>query len=213
MSLSYEQIRAIYPDKSLDIIQRLGHDPVTNKPLVCDGKLGPKTLRAKFMPVDKIKTVEGQIALVELLEGSIEVGNNRGPWVNKYFRLSKDASITINRGAWCAAFVTWVLNEAYGHRACWGAIRTVRDWMVKIHLDSIKEGDCVAYGSLTRPFPSGHIGLIVVIDNDEVWSIEGNVDLTSKIAGVAARLLTKDLVRSDGNKPYVIGRPYKGRSK
>lgn len=213
MSLNYEQIRVIYPDLSLDIIQRLGHDPVTNKPLVCDGKLGPKTLRAKFLPVDKIKTVEGQIALVELLAGSIEVGNNRGPWVNKYFRLSKDASTTINRGAFCSAFVTWVLNEAYGHRACWGAIRTVRDHMTRVDIASIKEGDCVAYRSLTRPWPSGHIGLIVVIDNDEVWSVESNVDLKPKVAGTAARLLTKDLIRSDGNKPYVIGRPYKGRSK
>lgn len=213
MSLSYEQIRAIYPDKNLDILQRLGHDPVTNKPLVCDGKLGPKTLRAKFLPVDRIKTIEGQIALIELLEGAQEAGNNRGYYVNKYFHLSSKADVNKNRGAWCAAFVTWVLNEAFGHRACWGAIRTVRDWMMRVDLRSVKEGDCVAYRSLTRPWPSGHIGLIVAIDQDEVWSIEGNVDLTDRIAGVAARLLTKDLIRSDGNKPYVIGRPYKGRGK
>ena len=205
--MNYQEMRARFPELPLDILQRMGHDPVTNRPLVCDGKLGPKTLRAKFLPVDKIKTVEGQVALVELLAGSIEVGNNRGPWVNKYFRLSKDASTTINRGAWCAAFVTWVLNVAFGHRACWGAIRTVRDHMPRVSLDSIKEGDCVAYRSLTRPFPSGHIGLLVVVDGDDVWSIEGNVDLKHGVDGVAARLLTKQLERSDGNKPYLIGRP------
>ena len=207
MSLNYEQIRVIYPDISLDIIQRLGHDPVTNKPLVCDGKLGPKTLRAKFLPVDKIKTVEGQIALVELLAGSIEVGNNRGPWVNKYFRLSKDASITINRGAFCCAFVTWVLNQAYGFRACWGAIRCVRDYMKPVKIKEAQPGDCVAWKSLTRPWPAGHIGLIVVVDGDEVWTLESNIDIKPRVAGTAARLLTKDLVRFDGNPAYLVGRP------
>ena len=211
--MNYDQIREYLPDVPLDIIQRLGHDPVTNKPLVCDGVEGPKTRRAVYLPIDKLKAKTSQIALNELLLGAQEInGNNRGRWVNKYFRCREGADERKNRGAWCAAWVTWVLDQAFGFRACWGAIRAVRDLMVRITIDQVQEGDCVAWRSLTRPFPYGHVGLIVLVEDDCIWTIEGNVDLAGDVAGVAARRLSKQGVRSDGNRPYLIGRPKGGQT-
>lgn len=211
--MNYQMMKDRFPDVSLEIIQRLGHDPIENKPLVCDGKLGAKTLRAIYLPVDKIQTRMGRIALSELLDGAAEEGgNNRGRYVNRYFRMP-DADPLKNRGAWCAAFVTWVLDQAYGFKACWGAIRTVKNLMMKVAIQNVKEGDCIAYRSLTRPYPAGHIGLIVVVDEQGVWTIEGNSTLKPGLSGVTARYLTRELVRSDGNKPYLIGRPFKETAK
>lgn len=211
--MNYTEIRALLPDAPIDIIQRLGCDKDTNKPLVCDGIEGPRTRNAIYLPIDKIKTKSSQIALQELLAGSQEVnGNNRGPWVNKYFRCKEGASEVKNRGAWCSAYVTWVLDQAFGFRACWGAIRAVRDLMVRVGIDDAKEGDCISWRSLTRPFPAGHIGLIVLVEDDCIWTIEGNLDLKYGLDGVAVRRLTKQGVRSDGNKPHRVGRPKEGQT-
>ena len=206
--MNYETIIKLLPESSLEIIQRLGCNPLTNAPLVCDGVEGPNTKNAVYLPIDKLVAKTSLIALKELLDGSQEIGgNNRGKFVNKYFRVRQGSSLTKNRGAWCAAFVTWILNEAIGFRAVWGAIRTVRDHMQTIPISDIKEGDCVSYRSLTRPFPYGHVGLIVLVEEDCVWTIEGNVDLKPGIDGVAARRLTKALTRSDKNKAHQLGRP------
>lgn len=205
--MTYDEIKKLLPKASLDIIQRLGHDPVDNKPLVCDGKIGPRTKRAIYLPIDKLNHPAATLALEELLAGAMEInGNNRGIWVNKYFRLSSKASVTIDRGAWCAAFVTWVLGQIYKFPACWGAIRTVKDHMDIINIKDVQPGDAIAYKSLTRPYPAGHVGLVVLVEDNCIWCIEGNIDLVGKIDGVGVRKLTKEGIRSDGNKPYLVGR-------
>lgn len=205
--MNYDEINKELEKPSLDIIQRLGHDPVDNKPLVCDGKIGPRTKRAVFLPIDKIDNPYAIVALRELLSGAMEInGNNRGPFVNKYYRLSDKASPTIDRGPWCAAFITWVLNQVKPFPACWGAIRTVRDYMQHITIDEVQPGDCIAYKSLNRDGLAGHIGLVVLVEDDCIWSIEGNVDLIGNIDGVAARRLTREGKRVDGNEPYLVGR-------
>jgi len=205
--MNYETITKLLPESSLDIIQRLGCDPVTSKPLVCDGVLGPKTRGATYLPIDKLLAKTSIVALKELLDGSQELnGNNRGKFVNKYFRSRAGASELKNRGAWCASAVSWIYNQVSPFRACWGAIRLVRDLMQRITTDEAREGDAVCWRSLTRPWPYGHVGIIVLVEDDFVWSIEGNVDLMDGLDGVAARRLTKDLNRSDGNKAFMVGR-------
>lgn len=210
--MNYQQIRHQYPALPLAILQRFGHDPITNKPLVCDGKLGPVTQRATYLPVDKVAHPVALNGLQEVLQGSCEVGgNNRGAWVNKYFRLTNRASVTIDRGAWCAAFVTWLLNTHKPFPACWGALRTVKNYCNTVTIDKVKDGDLISWRSLTRPAPAGHIALVVYVDNECIWTVEGNVDLTPGLDGVAFRRLDRNGKRSDGSLPHQIGRPIQDR--
>ena len=159
------------------------------------------------------------LAMDELMHGAREVApkpgasaNNRGAWVNKYCRMSERASTTVDRGAWCAFFASWVLNlwaveyKASSFKRVGGARRLVRDELTRVHLADVQPGDLVAWESLTRPSPYGHVGIVVHVADGIVRSVEGNVDLVPGLDGVSSRAFRSDLIRADGARPLYAGR-------
>lgn len=218
--LSYDELRTLRPTLPVEILQRLGSEPDTRRPLVCDGKVGPKTRGALYLNPAALE--QGHklplLAMDELLQGAREVAppgmsaSNRGPWVNKYCRLGERASLTVDRGAWCAFYASWCLNLwaveylSATFQRVGGARRLVKDHLSRVQLDAVLPGDLVAWESKTRPAPYGHVGIVALRSGSMVWTVEGNVDLRPGLDGVAARCFDLDLTRSDGARPLYAGR-------
>lgn len=213
--MTFEQLRAAQPSLPLDVLQRLGHEAGTIKPLVCDGIAGTRTKSGIYLSPQAVidaGCTPAKVALAELLAGAAEVGGpNAGEWVIKYARLSAGATLGKNRGAWCAFFASWVLDQwaqlhgkAFGKE---GGARAVVKLLTRVALDAVQVGDLVAWPSLTRaPSWTGHVGIVAALDDLGVYTIEGNVDLKPYVDGVSARYFARDLVRSDGAKPLYAGR-------
>lgn len=220
--LTFDEIRSAHPTLPLDIIQRLGCEPDTRRPLVCDGKLGPRTRAAAYLSPAAVESLPSKLpalALDELLAGAREVApapgkaaNNRGAWVNKYCRMSARASTVVDRGAWCAFFASWVLNlwaveyKAASFKRVGGARRLVRDELTPVHLADVQPGDLVAWESKTRPAPYGHVGIVVYASGGIIRTVEGNIDLVPGLDGVSSRAFNPDLIRVDGARPLYAGR-------
>jgi hypothetical protein len=209
IELTYTEIRARLPGVSVAILQRLGADPVTGRALVCDGVDGPRTKGAVYLNPDCVTDPAGVVALKELLAGAEEeLGRNDGPDVHKYAQLRGPYVKGKDLWAWCALFVSWCLCQVWASFGkVSGAIRLVRDHTTQVQLHELRPGDVVAWWSVTRPRPYGHVGLVVAITALWVWTIEGNVDLRERIDGVAARRLPRaTLKRIDGAPLAYCGR-------
>lgn len=222
-TLTHDELRASQPQLTTEIIQRLGAEQQTRRPLVCDGLTGPRTRGALFLNPAEVEHGLARVALGELLAGAAEVApapgasaSNRGPWVNKYCRSSARARVDVDRGAWCAFFASWALNDWLAScqprgsfRKVGGARRLVRDELPqRIKLSEVQPGDLIAWESKTRPAPFGHVGIVALRDEElgRIWTIEGNIDLRPGLDGVASRLFGLDLVRADGARPLYAGR-------
>lgn len=219
--LTYEQISSRYPDLPLSILQRLGCEPDTLRPLVCDGVIGKRTRAAVYLDPEAIARQGDLLSVVALdyvLKGAREIApsgggtaNNRGYWVNTFARLDPAASLSVDRGAWCAFFASYCLDvwlkTRGGFPRVGGARRLVQEYAPqRVPLAQVRAGDLVAWESVSRPAPYGHVGIVVYRDDDCVWTIEGNVDLSPGVDGVAARCFKPSLVRADGARPLYAGR-------
>ena len=158
-------------------IQRLGVD-ADGKILAVDGIVGPKTRGGTYLNPFAIERPLVEVAKDELLAGAEEIGgNNRGEWVAKYYKRD-DASRY--HGAWCAAFVGWCLQQAYGEEAPykWGARRLVDAVELageEVALEDAQPGDVIGWkrDSSTTPY-AGHVGIIAAVDCEHIYTIEGN---------------------------------------
>jgi hypothetical protein len=212
--MTFDELRRAQPDLPIDIIQRLGHEAGGIKPLVCDGIAGPRTRSGIYLSPQAVRDAgctPASIALEELLAGAAETTRNAGPWVHKYARLSANGDIGRDRGAWCAFFASWVLDQwaklhgkAFGKEG--GARAVVRNLPVRVPIEEIQVGDLVAWPSLTRASWAGHVGFIAALDATGVYSVEGNVDLIGALDGVSARYFARNLIRADGAAPLYAGR-------
>lgn len=215
---TFDALRSAYPQLPIDVLQRLGHEAGGIKPLVCDGKVGPKTRSGIYLSppvVAEAGCTPASIALAELLAGAAETERNAGPWVMKYARLPLGGDLGRDRGAWCAFFASWVLDVwARLHGKSFpkegGARAVVRDLPVRVDLAdggaALRVGDLVAWPSTSRASWAGHVGIIVAIDEDGFYTIEGNVDLVGALDGVSCRYFKRDLIRVDGAAPLYAGR-------
>jgi hypothetical protein len=213
--LTFEQVRQAHPSLPLDVIQRLGHEAGSIRPLVCDGLAGNRTRSGIYLSPQAVLDAgctPASIALAELLGGAQEEGGpNAGAWVIKYARLSAGATLGRNRGAWCAFFASWVLDQwakLHGKDfAREGGARAVVRGLKRIAIEEIQVGDLAAWPSLTRaPSWTGHVGICAALTPEGVYTVEGNVDLVPRVDGVSARFFRRDLIRSDGAKPLYAGR-------
>ena len=204
MLLTHDQIRNII--SAPEIYQRLGVDPTTRRSLVVDGDVGPRTRGALYLDPRAITTPVAHVSLEELLDGAQEVGRgNRGPWVEKYARGWREEGES--QGPWCAFEVSWCYDQVAPFPRVGGAIRLVRDHLERVPPHAIAPDDSIAWNSMTRPWPAGHVGLVAALEPDWVWTLEGNVDLKPGLDGVAARCLPRaTLRRSDGAMPLYCGR-------
>jgi hypothetical protein len=116
-----------------------------------------------------------EIAKSEIGHGE-EGGNNRGPDVERY-RAGKGGS-----GSWCAAFISWCLEQAckqlarempiarsHGAKQLWrraakagAAVKTPRP------------GDLVCWHRGPVGGWQGHIGIVSRVDGGTFWAVEGN---------------------------------------
>lgn len=210
IELTYQEIRAAHPTLPLRILQRLGADRQTGRALVCDGVEGQKTREAVYLnPAVAILHQLVAVAMDELLAGAEEEGGpNAGAAPHKYARLRGAVQRGKNLGAWCAFFASWCLAQVYlSFGRVGGAIRLVRDHLADVTIGDLRVGDLVAWWSVTRPRPYGHVGIVAGIGDEWVWTIEGNVDLYGSVDGVAARRLPRaTLTRIDGAPLAYLGR-------
>lgn len=163
---------------SITQIQRLGVD-ARGKTLTVDGIVGPKTLGGTYLDPATVEHELVQVALKELLAGAREQGgNNAGEWVAKYVR--KPHVERRKYGAWCAAFVSWCLREAYGAGTPYilGARRLVnrlRKAYTPVALEDIQVGDVIAWKRTSRTTQyAGHVGIVAHVDDEIIMTIEGN---------------------------------------
>lgn len=220
---TFDDLRAAYPTQPIEIIQRLGCEPDTWRALVCDGKVGPRTRSALYLDPRDVEALDhklGAVALDFVMQGAREIApkpgvsaSNRGHWVNTFCRLGPRASVDVDRGAWCAFFASYALDlwareyHASSFKKVGGARRLVRDELPRrVPLAEVQPGDLVAWESLTRPSPYGHVGIVALVTEALVWTVEGNVDLIPGVDGVATRCFARDLIRADGARPLYAAR-------
>lgn len=215
---TFDALRSAYPQLPTAVIQRLGHEAGGIKPLVCDGKIGPKTRGGIYLSppvVAEAGCTPATVALAELLAGAQETTRNAGPWVMKYARLPLGGDLGRDRGAWCAFFASWCLDvwarlHGKSFPAEGGARAVVRGLPLRVSLAdgaaALQVGDLVAWPSLTRASWAGHVGICVAKDDEGFYFIEGNIDLVGALDGVSCRYFKRDLVRADGARPLYAGR-------
>lgn len=218
IELTFDELRAARPELPIKIVQRLGHDPQTNRALACDGVAGPATRRAIYLNPDAVTTPVARVALKELLRGAGEVlGKNDGPDVWLYNRARGVFVGPYVLWAWCALFASWCLWQVYAaFPKVSGAVRLVRDHLTQVQPHELRADDLLAWWSATRGRPFGHVGIVAAItkSRDAAWTIEGNVDLIARLDGVAARRLPlPHLTRADGSPLACCGRYTKGDPK
>lgn len=155
------------------------------EPLVCDGKLGPKTqwaldLRSNGPMRERvIRTALEHIGVTEQPPGS-----NRGTMVDLFL-----APAGIEGQPWCAAFVSWVLREA---RQPWSKYHVSVAEMA--HAERQVTGRAPLVGDvfyILRPDGAGHCGFVMGVNPGEIMTLEGNCNNavrvgrrdTSKLSG------------------------------
>lgn len=173
------------------------------QPLVVDGEAGPLTQWSLAHPKPFIETPSavdytsmpasggssiGRAALAaaigEIKQDAREIGgNNRGPFVRKYF-----APVDGGTGdPWCAAFVSWCFYEASGERldampfpytvGARGVLAEFkkRGWAQAPNSGYVPvPGDIVVWWRVSLTGWQGHIGLVHSVRNGMLYTIEGN---------------------------------------
>lgn len=173
MILTYEQIAQL--DLPTRIVQRLGVD-AQGRPLALDGQVGPLTRAGRYLSPMGPHVAGVRAAMAELLAGAEEVGgNNRGPWVAKYYGRPDEPDR--NHGPWCAAFAGWCLQADLGPDApySWSARRLLAACAERIDEPELGAVPCWERAS-AGPY-NGHVGIIAHIEDDgAIWVIEGNAN-------------------------------------
>jgi len=211
ITLTWRQLRATYPDTPIAILQRLGID-LTNRALVADGKVGPRTEGATYLNPARLTSPVALVALGELLRGAGETkGNNRGPDISKYMG---DTNPDAKQGPWCAGFATWCLRQVYPDAPrSLNARRSVSGLKHKVIPRLVRPDDLIAWerrvdGEISKVH--GHVEIVVAVDGDQVWTIGGNIDVRPGAGGdgVGARRYSQasGLRNRDGNSCVGIGR-------
>jgi hypothetical protein len=133
-------------------------------------------------------TARGQIGRGE------QGGNNVGPDLDRYRNGGPG-------GAWCAAFVSWCIEEAARHvgpsksftsgqrfvapKRSHGAKKLFANCLkVGQRVDVPAPGDIVLWHRGAKGARTGHIGIVSRVDGGEFWSIEGNKGGGKNKAGV-----------------------------
>tara|TARA_R110000765_G_scaffold17121_1_gene47189 strand:- start:6 stop:722 length:717 start_codon:yes stop_codon:yes gene_type:complete len=179
-----------------------------------DGYCGPKTQQAFSVETTETSdksTALGilclQVAAEEMEAGAREVGgNNQGEFVAKY--KNRDPAAT-DMGAWCAAFCSWVIEEACrragidmpfrrseGAKALWkncGKAGSFVGIPSPGDLACWDRGDLLPSGNKSW---AGHIGFVESVKLDssenlvEFTTIEGNVGGYNRTGGAPVRRFT-----------------------
>ncbi|MGY3051883.1 hypothetical protein ACVWYG_000070 [Pedobacter sp. UYEF25] len=152
---------------------------------VSSGVIDYKTMPPTSMGGSALGRGALQAAINELIAGAGEIGgNNRGPFVRKYFAPSGVAE----GNSWCAAFVSWCFFEsAGGNKNAMGfnytaGARNVFDQLKKKGetfsgtTDGLtpEPGDLVAWWRVSLPSYHGHIGIVHHVQDGFLYTIEGN---------------------------------------
>ncbi len=180
MLIDYTEISTRIEDTA--ILQRLGFDH-RGRPLAVDGIAGKLTKGGRFLEPDVITTPIAKEALKDLLAGAQEEGaRNDGPWVRGYMRGGP--------GLWCAGSSSTWLERAYGPGTPYkiGARRLGLAVVKESGNPAIEDPFELAPDDLlvnNRDGPdadddpnndwSGHICVIAAVDNEWIYTIEGNV--------------------------------------
>ena len=180
MLIDYPEISKKIEDTA--ILQRMGFDP-RGRPLAEDGIAGKLTKGGRYLDPRVITTPIAREALKDLLAGAQEEGRpNDGAWVRGYMRNT--------RGPWCAGSSSTWLARAHGDGVPYkrGARRlglavAKASSVGKIEDPFELEPDDLLI--LNRDGPdegtdpnddwSGHVGVIAAVDDDWIYTIEGNV--------------------------------------
>jgi hypothetical protein len=160
-----------------DLIQfQSTHVDHEGKPLVVDGKLGPRThwaLAIDSLPVERKKAVLKAVELVAAGIKEVPMGSNRSPDID--FWLKRCGVEPGN--PWCAAFVSYVVSCA---SVVARKFARVFDWVHKSGLKAISIEDVQAgdLGCFLRPDGTGHIWIIIGKQMAEkgwvTMNVEGN---------------------------------------
>lgn len=183
--LRYEEAVAALPGWSISAVQALGFEADNHRPLVCDGKVGPRTLGGFFVVPDEADMAPddhvGRMVQFVREERKEDVGVNNGG-VDVTFMWYGDGPVPNKRpGAWCAATVSRALILAgtlahLGFDVNVGARRLtdeLRDGQVP--MDTIRRGDIIAWAVPRDGVPyGGHIGVVLHRVGDTVYVVEGN---------------------------------------
>src|SRR5690606_12983455 len=115
--------------------------------------------------------------------------------------------------AWWPFFAAGCVEQARkragltGFQRVGGARRLVKDHCSQVSASALQHGDLIAWESIARPHPYGHVGICVLVTAGHVWTIEGNANLKPGIQGVTARRFNADLKRIDGARMVHVGTP------
>lgn len=209
LEVTWEQLRAAYPDKPIATLQALGIDR-DDRALVCDGKVGPRTTGATFLNPAAVTSPVALIALGELLDAAQEtLGNNRGHAISKYMG---DKVPTAKQGPWCAGFATWCLRQAYPSAPrSLNARRSVAGLALQLRPDQARADDLIAWERKVDGVVSpahGHVEIVVGVEYKVIWTIGGNVDRAPGVDGVGARRYSgsNGWRNRDGNACVGVGR-------
>ena len=150
-----------------------------------DGCFGPLTLASVESGLnlegDGLASVTLQIAIEEIGKGE-EGGNNSGPHVAKY-KLIEDDGDPDDDGAWCAAFLSWCVEEACRRldldmpfKRSQGAKRLFKNaGKAGAFVSSPRPGDLVCWDRGTPGSWQGHIGIVEKVEEGILYTVEGNV--------------------------------------
>jgi hypothetical protein len=183
--VNYAQALELCEAWPVDSIQALGFELNTNKPLVCDGKAGPKTRTGYY-----VVPTEGDPRLVQEMLRFVKLGvqedggNNKGWGPAAMYGECKvedcdpDEWDEIRQGAWCAATVSRaILNLGLLGFKLVGGARKLTDFLQSHFGASKKVVGAVVSWVIPRPkVPyGGHVGVICHQGQDGSWYvIEGN---------------------------------------
>ena len=154
--------------------------------LAVDGECGPKTQAS----LDALGggAVDGSLALtalevaIEEIGKGEEGGNNSGPHIAKY-KLIEDDGDPDDDGAWCAAFLSWCIEEACRRlgeemplKRSQGAKRLFKNTgKAGAFVSQPRPGDLVCWDRGAPGSWQGHIGIVEKVEEGVLYTVEGNV--------------------------------------
>ena len=189
---------------AVKIFQSVGLDS-RGMPLTVDGIVGPLTWKSIneddqtyiFDALERklsLPETEGvnpialhalEVALEEMLAGAGEVGgNNQGPFVAKYHRVTPDI-LEVKQWNWCAAFVSFCFRNGAAKigkdmpfKYSGGAQNILKQfqskgWGYKPNEQEPKPGDIVVWKRGSAEW-MGHIGIVYEYKDGILYTIEGN---------------------------------------
>jgi hypothetical protein len=155
------------------------------KPLKQDGDIGPETQWA--LDVDSLGDISLAIWAAVDQVGLIEVGTNRGPEIDRWVLR---CGVPLG-SAWCAAFVSMALSHLPGVNLHEASVARLARLLPET--DSPLVGDVFFW---LNEDGTGHCGLIIGTDGDDILTCEGNSENGVRV-----------WVRAKGNLRFLSTRP------